>query len=99
MAFGLRAIFLPSDPSELCDKLKLLLQERQAGTNSNINKGEIVAILDKLLEYRWISKKQHKQLLIKCNLIHKTTYNRIITQTNVCIHKYLHSYNCMYTEK
>ena len=31
----------------------------------------IVAIDDKLLENKCISKKQHKQLLIKCNLLHK----------------------------
>ena len=62
-------IFLSSDPDELCNKLKLLLQEKQAGNNSDIIDQEIVAIVDKLLEYRCISKKQHKQILIKCNLI------------------------------
>ena len=30
---------------------------------------ETVAIVDKLLEYKCITKKQHKQILIKCNLI------------------------------
>ena len=29
-------IFLSSDPDELCDRLKLLLQEKHAGNNSNI---------------------------------------------------------------
>ena len=29
----------------------------------------IVAIVDKLLEYKCITKEQHKQILIKCNLI------------------------------
>ena len=28
--------FLPSDPNELCNRLKLLLQEKQAGSNCNI---------------------------------------------------------------
>ena len=32
---------------------------------------EIVAIVDKLLEYKCISKKQHKQILIKGNLMNK----------------------------
>ena len=63
-----KTIFLSSDPDELCDRLKLLLQERHAGNNSDIVNQEIVAIVDKLLEYKSISKKQHKQTLIKCNL-------------------------------
>ena len=43
-------IILSSDSNELCDRLKLLLQEKQAGNNSNIINQEIVAIVDKLLE-------------------------------------------------
>ena len=66
-----KTIFLSSDPNELCDRLKLLLQERHAGNNSNIIDQEIVAIVDKLLEYKCITKKQHKQILIKCNLLNK----------------------------
>ena len=62
-----KTIFLSSDPDELCDRLKLLLQEKQAGNNSDIINDEIVAIVDNLLEYECISKKQHKQTLIKCN--------------------------------
>ena len=72
MASGVsKTIFLASDPDELCYRLKLLLQEKQAGNNSNIINDEIVAIVDKLLEYKCISKKQHKQILIKCNLLQK----------------------------
>ena len=66
-----KTIFLSSDPDELCERLKLLLQEKHAGNNSDIINDEIVAIIDKLLEYKCISKKQHKQILIKCNLLHK----------------------------
>ena len=66
-----KTIFLSSDPDELCDRLKLLLQEKHAGNNSDLINDEIVAIVDKLLEYKCISKKQHKQILIKCNLINK----------------------------
>ena len=66
-----KTIFLSSDPNELCDRLKLLLQEKHAGNNSDIINDEIVAIVDKLLEYKCISKKQHKQILIKCNLLDK----------------------------
>ena len=64
-----KTIILSSDPNELCDRLKLLLQERNAGNNSDIINDEIVAIVDKLLEYKCISKKQHKQILTKCNLL------------------------------
>ena len=64
-----KTIFLSSDPNELCDRLKFLLQEKHAGNNSNIIDEEIIAIIDKLLEYKCLSKKQHKQILIKCNLI------------------------------
>ena len=70
MASGFsKTIFLSSDPNELCDRLKLLLQEKHAGNNSDIINDEIIAIVDKLLEYKCISKKQHKQILIKCNLL------------------------------
>ena len=64
-----KTIFLSSDPDELCIRLKLLLQEKHAGNNSDIINDEIVAIVVKLLEYKCISKKQHKQTLIKCNLL------------------------------
>ena len=66
-----KAIFLSSDPNKLCDRLKLILQEKQAGNNSVIIDQENVAIVDKLLEYKCITKKQHTQILIKCNLINK----------------------------
>ena len=64
--------FLSSDPAELCDRLTLLLQEKHAGKNPNIINDEIGAIVDKFLEYKSISRKQHKQTLIKCNLLHKS---------------------------
>ena len=64
MASGVTTIFLSENPNKLCDRLNLLLQEKQAGNNSDIINDEIVAIVDKLLEYKCISKKQHKQILI-----------------------------------
>ena len=67
----LKTIFLSSNPNELCDRLRLLVQEKQAGNNSDIINQEIVAIVDKLLEYKCISKKEHKQILIKCILLQK----------------------------
>ena len=59
MASGLSTIFLSSDPDELCDRLKLLLREKQAGNISNIFDEQITARADKILEYKCISKKQH----------------------------------------
>ena len=72
MASGIsKTIFLSSNPNELINRLKLLLPEKHGGNNSNLIDEEIVAIIDKLLEYKCISKKQHKQILIKCNLLNK----------------------------
>ena len=64
-----KTIFLSTDPNELCDRIKLLLQEKQAGNNSDIINEEIITIVDNLLEYKCISKKQHKQILNNCNLL------------------------------
>ena len=70
MASGIsKTIILSSDPDKLCNRLKLLLQEKHAGNNSDLINEEIVAIVDKLLEYKCITKKQHNQILIKCNLL------------------------------
>ena len=64
-------IFLPSDPDKLCDRLKLLLQQKQAGNKSDIINQENFVIVDKLFEYKGISRKQHKQLSTKGNLLHE----------------------------
>ena len=64
-----KTIFLSSDPDELCERLKLILQEKHAGNNSDIINQEIVVIVDKLLEYKCITKNQHKQIIYKCNLL------------------------------
>ena len=55
--------FLPLDPDELCDRLKILLQEKQAGNDSHLINEEIVAIIDKLLEHKCITKKNYKNKL------------------------------------
>ena len=65
MASGFSILILPENPNELCDELKILLQEKQAGYISNIIDEEIVATANKLLEHKSISKKQHKTLLLK----------------------------------
>ena len=62
-------IFLSSDLDELCNSLKILIQEKRAGNNSDIINQEFFAIVDKILEYKCISQKEHKQILNKCNLL------------------------------
>ena len=62
-------IILTFDPDELCERLRTLLQEKEAGNNSDIINQGIVAIVDEILENKCISKKQRKQILIKCNLL------------------------------
>ena len=57
---------LSSDPDDLCDRIKLLLQEKHARNNFDIINEEIVAIVDKLLQYIGTSTKQQKLLLSKC---------------------------------
>ena len=52
-----KTIFLSSDPDELCNRLKILLQTRQDGNITEMFNEEIVAIVDNLLEKKCISKK------------------------------------------
>ena len=56
IASRVTTIFLPKNPDELCTRIKLLLQEKQAGNNSNIINDEIIAVVDKLLEYKCTTK-------------------------------------------
>ena len=56
--------FLSSDPNDLSDRVKLILQEKQVGIFSNIINDEIVAIVDKLSEYKCMSKREHKQQVL-----------------------------------
>ena len=66
---------LLSDPTKLCNRLGLLLQEKQAGNNSDIISDEIVAIVHKPLENKGISRKKHKQLFIINVIFYTKEYN------------------------
>ena len=66
MASGISTTFLPENPNELCDRLNFSIREKQAGINSDLKNEENVAIVDKLLEYKCISIKQRKILLVEC---------------------------------
>ena len=50
--------------------MEIITTKKQTGNNSDITNKDINAIVDNLLEYKSISEKQHKQILIKCNLLH-----------------------------
>ena len=63
-------MFLSSDPKKLCNRLKSILQIKRAGNNFDKSNEEIIVILDKIIEYKCISMEQHKQIPIKCNLLH-----------------------------
>ena len=84
MASGIsNTIFLPSDPDEFCDRLKLLLQEKHGGINSKLINEENFAVLDESLEYKCIYKNQHKQILIECYLLHERLITLIFLILNV----------------
>ena len=58
--------FLSSNLIELGDRLSLLLQDKQAGENSDKIIEEIVATVDTLLENKCITTKQHRFLFNEC---------------------------------
>ena len=60
---GLNFVFLPSDPGELVDQLKLIVLEKGGGNDNPMLSEEIVAITDKLLQYQCITTNQHQNLL------------------------------------
>ena len=55
-------IFLPSDPDELVDQLKLLYFEKIGGNDNPQLNEQIIAIVDKLLEYECIPTNQHQNM-------------------------------------
>ena len=53
--------FLTQDPHEFCDRLRLIIQEKQAGNDTTRFDNETVAFLDKFLEYNYFNPVQHKK--------------------------------------
>ena len=86
MASGVSTTFLPSDPNELCDKLKLPPWAKQAGNKSDLINDEIAAIVDKLVDYICITKQRHKPILI--NVIYYTQ-RKVIINTHIIVDKCL----------
>ena len=70
LASWVSTIFSPFNPDELSERLKILLQKKQTGKNSDIINEKIMVIVGKLLEYKCITNKQHKQILFKYNLLY-----------------------------
>ena len=64
-------IFLPSDPDELVDQLKLLYFEKLGGNDNRQLNEQTIAIVDKLLEYECITTNQHQNM--RSNLISSIT--------------------------
>ena len=60
---GLNFVFLPSDPDELVDQLKLIVLEKVGGNDNPMLNEQIIAIADKLLQYQCITTNQHQNIL------------------------------------
>ena len=73
-------IFLPSDPDELVDQLKLLYFEKVGGNDNPQLNEQIIAIIDELLEYECISSSQHQNM--RSNLI--TSKSPYLLKGSVC---------------
>ena len=56
-------VFLPSDPDELVDQIKLIALEKVGGNDNPMLGEQIVAIADKLLEYGSITTNQHQNIV------------------------------------
>ena len=63
-ASGFQEIFfLSENPNELCNSIRLIIQEKQCGNDSNRFDSEIYAIIDEFLKYKYITPTEHKNLL------------------------------------
>ena len=60
---GLNFVFLPSDPDELVDQLKLLYFEKVGGNDNPQLNEQIIANVDKLLEYECITTNQYQNII------------------------------------
>ena len=60
---GIKFVFLPSDPDELVDQLKLIVLEKVGGNDNTMLSEQIIAIADQLLEYECITTTQHQNIV------------------------------------
>ena len=66
-------VFLPSDPDELVDQLKLLYFEKVGGNDDPQLNEQIIAIVDKLLKFECITPSQHQNMRSMQNTFYSTT--------------------------
>ena len=66
LACGLKrsegTIFFSEIPNELCDRVYLIIQEKQVGNDTTRFDNEIVSRLDKILEYKRNTPTQHENI-------------------------------------
>ena len=56
-----KGIFLSVNPDEICNRLRLIIQEKRAGNDANRFDSGVIPIVDKLLDYKCITRTQHKK--------------------------------------
>ena len=72
-ASGLKTIFFPVNPNQICDRQKLLLQEKRTGNTSKKIIEQMMAIFDELLDYKCITPSEQKESL-KILILYKMCY-------------------------
>ena len=60
---GIKFVFLPYDPDELVDQLKLIVLEKVGGNDNPMLSEQIIAIADQLLENECITTNQHQNIV------------------------------------
>ena len=58
-----KIIFLPSDPDEFVDQIKLIVFEKVGRIDNPMLNEQIIAIVDKLLEYECITTNQYQNIV------------------------------------
>ena len=80
-------VFLSADPNELCDRLTLLSQEKQAGNNSDIINEEVVVMPVKYYNTNLYLRKDI--IIFLLNIIYytqrKSSFNCLLTQIWILI--------------
>ena len=72
-----KSIFLSENPNEICDRVCLIIQAQQAGSDTNRFENGIVAVIDKVLEHKCFTPKQREK---KC--LNSIYYTHMKTKEN-----------------
>ena len=65
LASGLRTIFLSEKPNEICNRLRLINQDKKLETKQNRFDSGTIALVEKLLEYKCHTPTHHKKKSFK----------------------------------